>query len=576
MNYYFYITYGSVITQVYPLNWLECSLVDQIEQGQVFYRRKFEGVLTFGGKKLCDDFNYFYDIETSDPCETLYLSIYLNEELYAESKFSTSDGEWDLDNKTFTVTPILIDYYNEFLDGGEVEYNILDAGLDLIETNVYKEGIYDETYSRNLWLVDVIEYIIQQIAGTDLKWSDDTIKSDFLTEATNPITLGTNKYTLLSIAQKSDIKRPDASNPATVGMLSFNGLMEILKMMNLYWKYDGTTFEIEHVSHWSSVAGLDIRTQDLTANTNKYRYTKEEIPKYEKFFAMEANNKSFLGYPIWYDSACTNQDPAKNVSEFKINVSTDIEYILDCVGVSGDETKISDDGWVLFANELIGAVYYVRTGYSNIESRLIYNYDLGWEGLHDAFFRHDRQLIEGYLNNTLTTFYSARKIKEQECNIVSCQRFYPEKYITTELGETYFGSEKGYVSKATIKPYGEINLTLVYGPEATEPEPPIETKWVSLIEDKTGALESTIYALISEAAPFGGLQIGIRLEIKASNDATSWTDLEEIDIPEGSTSGSVLITWTEPGPGPLCVNDYDTVDPAGWSVSVIISDTSSC
>jgi len=126
MTYEFYIsTASSTSQQVYPLNWLECTLVDEKEDNQVFYRRKFEGSLTFGGKKLCADYNYFIGI--ADPCEILYLIILLDGNSYWEGYFSTSMGEWDLDAQTFTVTPLPIDDYYDWDQNGDFEYNILDA-----------------------------------------------------------------------------------------------------------------------------------------------------------------------------------------------------------------------------------------------------------------------------------------------------------------------------------------------------------------------------------------------------------------------------------------------------------------
>ena len=58
MTYTFFITdASSVETEVFPLNWLECALVWEKEKDEVFYRQKFEGSLTFGGKKLCADYD---------------------------------------------------------------------------------------------------------------------------------------------------------------------------------------------------------------------------------------------------------------------------------------------------------------------------------------------------------------------------------------------------------------------------------------------------------------------------------------------------------------------------------------
>lgn len=571
MTYTFFInSASSVVYQVYPLNWLECSLVDEKEKDEVFYRRKFNGKLTFGGKKLCDDFNLFYGFEQTDPCETIYLLILRDTEIYWEGYFSTSDGEWDLDAQTFTVTPTVLDNYNEFLEDGDVEYNILDYEFynvyPKVTTNVYYAGVYDETYTRNIWLKDVIEYLVQKIDPA-MNWADTSIYSEFFNDATNYVTGITNHYDLITIAQKSDIKRPSASDPATKAMISFKGLMEILRIMNLRWTYDGLRFTIEHVSLFTSAAGIDIRTQELTASTNKYRYIKEQIPKYEKFEMMESQRKCFIGKPIWYDSNCVNPDDSNNTTEMKVDVTTDIEYIINCVADPDNASIISDEGWVLLANYLDGADYFVRMGYSTLDAVLLFNFDLSWEGLHTALWKHDRYQMTGYMNGAYTTFYSSKKIKEQECSIVKCVEFDPSQYITTELGETYFAGEKAYVVKAVHKPYGEINLTLQYGPVEQEITPLPENKYINLTETLDFAMQSTIYAILSEPAPVGGISLDVRLRILDDLGSMCWTDWETITIAAGDTDGDCTIAWCTPGVGAgLCIMNYETTDVAGWTV----------
>ena len=60
MIFRFYLTVGSTVTEVFPLNFLESSLVDSQESGQIFYRRKFNGSLTFVNNNGDDDFDYFF------------------------------------------------------------------------------------------------------------------------------------------------------------------------------------------------------------------------------------------------------------------------------------------------------------------------------------------------------------------------------------------------------------------------------------------------------------------------------------------------------------------------------------
>ena len=92
---------------------------------------------------------------------------------------------------------------------------------------------------------------------------------------------------------------------------------------------------------------------------------------------------------------------------------------------------------------------------------------VAWSYLLHYYHRHDRVLLDGYFNIQAQTFVSAKKRKIQEINAIICPDavYSPEDYITTELGETHFSGEKGYVEKATMHPDCSVNFTLLYGPE---------------------------------------------------------------------------------------------------------------
>lgn len=568
MTYTFFITDStSTETEVHPLNWLECSLVWEKEKDEVFYRQKFEGTLTFGGKKLCPDYNLLYAYEVADYCQSLYLTIYKDGAVYWEGSFTTGQGEWDHDAKTFTVTPSVIDAYTVWEAEGDKEYNLLT--LDKVNT-VYDDGGVQTTYDRTILLWDVIEYLAQQLFGAGV-----TVVSEFLTYATNPITQIANRYNYLTIAQKSDILYSTSSNPATIGMMSWNGLTKILKAMNLRWEYndDIDILTIEHISEWNTVSSIDIRTQDLTKSTNKFRYVKEELPKYEYFKWMEAYYNDFVGEPIWYDSACVSNDS----TEFSLNVTTDIEFIRDCIA-NAEEAKISKDGWVLFSTHPVLTDYYININSGKLEAEVRFNADLSWGRLLVLFHKHNRQLASGYLNGLLTTFYSSKKVKEQKCDIIYCNDLNPNRGFITELGEDYFGGQRGEIKKAVVKPYGEINLTLVYGPESLEITPEIELKTIRIIESgECGEL----YATLSEASDVPlNIYVGYWVYDSDGNEVCFVlpTDTPVWTIPAGVTTSSFTVNFNGGGctgsvPMGGCwwpLKDFTDPEVKGWTVYDII------
>lgn len=484
MNYTFFINYNSVVTQVYPLNWLDCTLVDEPEKDQVFYRRKFQGALTFGPGRIevtiesgvtvvshiCEDYDVFNTIRLADPCARIDLLILSGTNVYYEAYFSISQGEWDFDNKLFTITPLPTDDYSDWAEDGDLEFNILNTTPAVtVECNGY-------SYTRNRWLFDVIEYLAAQV------FPGCTVSSDLFTHTTDYVTLTTSKLLYLTIAAKSDIKRPTSSDPATVANMSFNEMMYILKMFNVYWKYSAAfnILTVEHISYFGHTAGIDLTTQEIALASNKYKYSKEDMPKYEKFHFMEAKSADFIGDTIWYDSLCVDQDSGSNIVEYYNRVTTEIELSGDLDTVD----SISDEGFVILSNYESGGLYYTYS-FGGIRDTVVrWNMSLSWSYLFQCYHRHNRVLLAGYMNFVATTFVSAKKTIVQDVNAIVCSDYDPEEYITTELGETYLGGLKGYVKRAVIKPYGEINFTLMYGPEDNENTGiPADAKALSIIED---------------------------------------------------------------------------------------------
>ena len=150
------------------------------------------------------------------------------------------------------------------------------------------------------------------------------------------------------------------------------------------------------------------------------------------------------------------------------DITTDLQYIIDSMVSEDTENAISDNGWVLIANENRGGDLYIRFGASILSPYQYFypNMDFAWTALHITLFMHNRYLPTGTMNNALKTFYTVRKNKQQTCSIVNCDtEFDPTEHLTTELGETYLGGLKAKIGKAIRKPYGEINLTLLYGYE---------------------------------------------------------------------------------------------------------------
>jgi len=470
--------------EVFPLNFLSTSLVDEIEKERAFYRRKFNGKLLFGTNdkvidyddgvtvhNRMDDFDLLWAQEQHDPCSKIYLHIHKIVEgaitQYWDGYFSTTDGYFDLDKCTFEVTPLANDDYVDLLDCADTQYNILHL-TTIVSTHAYLAGFIDVNYTRNRWIArpgvapvlannNVIWYIADQMLAGII------VSSHFFTDTPNNyVTKAANHLLYLTIAQKSDIIRPTATNQATTALLSWNELMNILwTMFQVRWNFNGVnTINVEHESWFLHAGTWDIRNQLATVATNKYSYLKEKMPKYERFAFMEADNPDFIGVPIYYDSACVDQDPDTNNKELSINVTTDLEYIYKN-STPIETNAISDDGFVILCNdatnhvEVEGGAY---IGYWKL------NMHLSWANLHHRYFRYNRILIHGYMNEVDTPFWTALKTKKQDCSAIICSDYDPNDAIITELGMIHFGGVYGEVQRSELSPTGRIKLALLYGP----------------------------------------------------------------------------------------------------------------
>jgi hypothetical protein len=466
-GYEFTVENAGVVKDVYPVNYRSCSIRKEEQDNLIFLRTKFSGSLLFinDASNGIDDFNYFFNIDrnTNTRCNELEIKIYNNGILCYTGYFSVNKGSFDVDNCKFIVTPETDDKYRDIFDKWNEEVNIIGKTLAV---TVQSPNIVFPTapYTRCMWMLDIIEYLCQQLIPSA------TISSDFFTFATDCVTLDTNKNLNIAIAQKSDIVTPSSSEPATIAMLSFSQMMDILRIMfNVYWDYDEVEneFIIEHISFFETTTIVNTRTDALTIGKNKYSYESMKIPWREVFHFMESHYDDFVGMPIEYSGGCVSTEPTERVVEYSIPVTTDIEWIEN----TDKDVSISSEGFVLLATEDVGGVWTImsQVGYLSYSAKI--NASLSWANLHLNYQRHNRDLINGLINGLTMVFCSSKRlIKQVEISIGNCDC--PPEYAKykTELGDEYLGGEYGYPSVIDVTFNGLTKLNLKYG----EPENPNE------------------------------------------------------------------------------------------------------
>lgn len=281
---------------------------------------------------------------------------------------------------------------------------------------------------------DVIEAMLKEICGGTpemvsnfLQWKPTT------PSAINYVTGQPNRINNLYLIQKSDAKKPDATEAATNGKSQFSDFMKAVEALfdaRYYFDNNGK-FRIEHISSFSKSLELDLTIDGgkWCVGQRKYSYDINNMPRSEKYKCMEQGHIDFVGKPIEYTEACTQEkDETHNTN----TITTDLIYVLSY------PEKVSDEGWVLVAcGEYDGKLYILQEdGVFHPAARS--NNILAFSHLHRDFHKHNRVKKYGTLNGEAATFESVRPTKKAQAVSIPFRditTFQPDQLVKGPLGE---------------------------------------------------------------------------------------------------------------------------------------------
>lgn len=206
MKYTFAIRLGMVERAVHPIYNDSVSVDYAREQGQMFYRAKFNGMLTF----MKDDFDLLMEMQFDLPINlTLYKQDAYNApiEKYLSLRFYKTDCEIDLDNGMIVVQPMVVDEYTDVLNGIENEYNLAQMAIETQSLVIDKNPMF-QVYIPN---ADVVSCFYQGMA-----WEQDAVLKPTETELSKKY-----KFSLANILREITITGGVASG-TYIGKLSAN------------------------------------------------------------------------------------------------------------------------------------------------------------------------------------------------------------------------------------------------------------------------------------------------------------------------------------------------------------------
>jgi hypothetical protein len=315
-------------------------------------------------------------------------------------------------------------------------------------------------YTRNRIFFEACEYVLSktgcsqtQIVSDFFEWNPVGDTAGYVA-GINYVTGLTNKLRYITISQKSDVIQPTSSNAATIGMLNFDKITQIwATMFNCYWFIDNLNrVRVEHISWFNKILAFDTTiAPNAIYNVAKRQFTfdKSKMPRFEKFIFGEQRTTDMAGSQIFYNSLCVNQDSKNNTEENNISfVSTDLYFI------SQSPSEINPQGFVLFCNDFNAGVYTVNVEAGNITGGLGANYHFGWANLHVNYHKYRRVLLQGFMNNVLTNFVTAKRTKQQKdlVLVICCQDNFDASniLIKSELGEGIVDNAEYNVKKGVM------------------------------------------------------------------------------------------------------------------------------
>lgn len=282
-------------------------------------------------------------------------------------------------------------------------------------------------------------------------------------EGLNYVTGLPTKTEDLIVVQKSDAIDPDASNPATIGEMTFKEIMKALNVMfQVYWRIDERgRLRIEHWKYWDFPIGLDITSGRDVIEPLIYEHQTGDVPRVERLTFMEAQSRDFVGADIVYGGACVNTENDEAEKEYSPGkVTTDISFVIS------DPDAISKTGFVFLATVFNGTAYDTIIEAGAITGNYIANAPMSVANLERDYWTWNRYLPSGNMNRQDTTFNAYRpNITQEDVGIAICcdyLDFDPTKRVTSALGQA-LGGIPATVETAEFSLHDyRMDLTLLY------------------------------------------------------------------------------------------------------------------
>ncbi len=352
------------------------------------------------------------------------------------------------------------------------EWTVLDCNCPT-DCEWWRCNSHEAEYDRLMRVDEIIERFLEE-ADCELTYrsiffnrnpdtSDPVYINDTAGGTLNYWTGLATRINHLMLSQKTDIKFPNATDPAVTGMWTLRALLrDLFLMFKATWDIDDDgNFKIEHISYFPRTAStIDLSDAAVDFERFKkmevYEHRDTEIPEREEFHWMDEVGTAgtfFKGVPIIYNSVCATKGKIQDWSVE--DITTDLEMI------STFTNDIDDDGFVMLHCVEVGGDYYIDTDSGRT------NGHLSWTRLHENYHKIDRYLPTGNMNGVPNTVFDLPKpnVKQVVLSVRVCcgDVFDPQNTFLPVIGTADYLGAVGRVLDAKFNMKTQIlKLTLGY------------------------------------------------------------------------------------------------------------------
>lgn len=326
---------------------------------------------------------------------------------------------------------------------------------------------FDTEFNRGRLMKDVTEFILDRtecsftgVRSDFFEWNPTGSAPNYIA-GYNYVTGNVNQVDELLIFQKTDVINPLATNPATIGELTFEELMQVYRVMfQVYWDIDDEGYlRLEHWKYWDFALGLDTTASEGSSEKLIYSGLTDDIPQAERATWMEAVSRDFVGLDIEYSGPCVSDDKeAEDYSPGKI--TTEVTFVVS------DPDSISREGFVIMATALSDGVYNTIIDIGAITENFITNAPLSWANLQRDYWTWNRKLREGKMNGVEQVFDGFMpNIEQDQFSVVMCcplLAFNAQSRVKTELSSGLGGVYAIVESSSFSVKTNRLSLTLRY------------------------------------------------------------------------------------------------------------------